>query len=554
MSRQDPPRHEDLTAREREVLAMVADGKTNREIGAALFISESTAGVHVSNIMGKLGAGSRTEAVAIAFRGGLVEGSAFSVDRTAPPELTDGTAHEAPEPTGWRGRLRGQWRRHPRASAIAAGAVVVLSAITAALAFAVLVGDRPTGGVVETSGASPSPTVVASTSLNPTTVASASRSPTGEATDASTPGATGSPSTEPPAAPAPTPAPNARTWTATGEMLTPRQYQTATLLLDDTVLVVGGASIVSTGGLHPLRSTERYDPSNESWSATGNMATSRISHTATLLPDGRVLVTGGQDRAGNALASVELYDPGSGSWTTTESMAVGRALHTATLLSDGRVLVAGGRSGFHAAETLDSAELYDPDSDSWTSTAPMERARGGQTATLLPDGDVLVAGGVDVTGPLFSAELYDPSRGAWTATGTMDWARGGHTATLLPNGWVLVAGGEGPLAGAELYDPGAGSWAATGNMGDPRCGHTANLMPDGKVLVAGSTCSSDRLASAELYDPISGSWSIAGDMIVTRSFQTATLLTDGAVLVAGTPGSSSGPQISAELYVGPRGR
>ncbi len=181
--------------------------------------------------------------------------------------------------------------------------------------------------------------------------------------------------------------------------------------------------------------------------------------------------------------------------------------------------------------------------NTWSPTAsPMSVARTGQTATLLPDGDVLVAGGGTNT-----ADLYDPSTGVFTATGSMSVARTNATATLLPNGNVLVAGGVDSrgqqVATADLYDPTTGTFTPTGSMHTARSGQTATLLDDGKVLVAGGGCNHhgscdagsflDNLSSAELYNPKTGSWSITGSMHFEREYFTATLLGDGDVLAAG---------------------
>jgi hypothetical protein len=237
---------------------------------------------------------------------------------------------------------------------------------------------------------------------------------------------------------------------------------------------------------------------------TGSLATAHDSHTATLLPNGKVLVAGGVNGPGDqtATAIAELYDPASGTWTATGSLVTARYVHSATLLPNGKVLVAGGfndSSGY-----LASAELYDPASGIWTATGSLATARLLHTATLLPNGQVLVAGGSNGSSNRFaSAELYDPASGTWTATGSLATARLRHTATLLPNGQVLVTGGVNSSgvasASAELYDPASGSWAATGNLAAARIDHTATLLPNGQVLVAGGNDGSNALASAELY-------------------------------------------------------
>jgi hypothetical protein len=346
-----------------------------------------------------------------------------------------------------------------------------------------------------------------------------------------------------------TPVAQAAAWTATGSMVEARSGQTATLLSDGKVLVAGG------GGTD-LASAELYDPSSGTWTATGSMVEARAAYAATLLPDGKVLVAGGSSGAvGDApppgLVSAELYDPDTGTWTATGSMDEAHCSPTATLLGTGKVLVAGGIN-CSSYDALATAELYDPGSGTWSAAEGMVEARSGHTATLLLNGNVLVAG--SGSGSLASAELYDPTSGQWTATGAMLEGRISHTATLLLEGKVLVAGsmsGTGASPSAELYDPSTGQWSATGAMHESRLGHTATLLPGGRVLVAGGTNSvidgGQASASAELYDPATGSWTATAGMLEAFG-HTATLLGDGTVLVTGGGAGGSGPLASAELY------
>jgi galactose oxidase-like protein len=247
------------------------------------------------------------------------------------------------------------------------------------------------------------------------------------------------------------------------------------------------------------------------WEYTGSLKTARFHHTATLLPDGRVLVAGGQDRS-DSLASAELYDPATATWSDTGSLNTPRDSHTATLLPNGMVLVAGGENDrLHA---LASADLYDSATGTWSATGSLNTARYDHTATLLPNGMVLVAGGNP--GELDSAELYDPATGTWSLTGSLNDGRADHVETLLPNGMVLVADGTPfPLASAELYDPTTGIWSLTGSLNAPRKDHAATLLPNGMVLVTAGARGYGKapLASAELYDPgivVSGRGSIDG--------------------------------------------
>ena len=345
---------------------------------------------------------------------------------------------------------------------------------------------------------------------------------------------------------------SAAIWTLTGAMLERRDAHTATLLRDGRVLVAGGTN--DKDGASRLATAELYDPATGSWTATGRMTEARQWHTAVLLSDGSVLVAGGVAQDGVS-ASAERYEPANGAWHSTGAMTDGRYLQTATLLADGRVLVAGGLSADN--DGLRSAELYDPTTGTWTVTGSMAEGRFGHTATLLPDGKVLVAGGDGPGGVRTTAELFDPRTGTWSPTGRMVIGRRLHSATLLPNGTVLVAGGVPPHASvtarieasAEIYDPTSGSWTATGSMAAERAGHTATLLRDGKVLVAGGSPGVGVLASTEVFDPSTGTWAATDDMDTGRIGQTATLLDDGDVLIAG--GGTSGVDdllASAELY------
>jgi N-acetylneuraminic acid mutarotase len=176
----------------------------------------------------------------------------------------------------------------------------------------------------------------------------------------------------------------------------------------------------------------------------------------------------------------------------------------------------------------------------WTTTGSLNTARTGHVATLLPDGEVLVAGGGNAAGFLPSAELYDPATGKWTVSGSMATARGQQTGTLLPNGEVLVAGGisngSSCTATAEIYNPSTGQWTTTGRMTKSRSNHTATLLKDGLVLVAGGLCNggfSYPDNSAELYDPSTGTWKATGSMNIARVNTAATLLRNGQVLIEG---------------------
>ena len=286
-------------------------------------------------------------------------------------------------------------------------------------------------------------------------------------------------------------------------------------------------------------------PANPSFTAVGSMTTARWFHTATLLGNGKVLIAGGTTATFAALNTAELFDPATGTFTTLSStMSAIRFYHTATLLPNGKVLIAGGSNGNNAA--TNRADLFDPASNTFTALPNgMTSTRDRHTATLLPSGKVLIAGGYGSGSPLTSgisntAELFDPASGTFTPVpNTMTSARDNHTATLLPSGKVLLAGGDDGNMGvfpstAELFDPAAGTFTALPLMISPRLDGTATLLPTGKVLLAGGYTNVGATNTAELFDPTAGTFMVvASSMNSVRYAHTATLLPDGMVLVAG---------------------
>jgi hypothetical protein len=291
------------------------------------------------------------------------------------------------------------------------------------------------------------------------------------------------------------------------------------------------------------------------------MSTARADAGAVELRNGKVLICGGTSTGlvGGVLASAELYDPATRSFSPTGSMGDARQGHTITMLNDGRVLVAGGARNVGFRAELASAEIYDPQTGTFSSTGSMSKPREGHTATLLRDGRVLIAGGSpNGTTTTDSAEIYDPSSGSFQPAGHMTVPREAHVAVLLLNGQVLIAGGgRGGMPGGyisyqngELFDPNTGSFNAIASpMHSDRVGPAAVLLQDGRALIVGgksgkvltagrfggtrNIASFAPLNTAEYYDPESHSFIKAPDMSVPHYLGTATLLNDGSVLVVG---------------------
>jgi Galactose oxidase, central domain len=338
---------------------------------------------------------------------------------------------------------------------------------------------------------------------------------------------------------------NPFTFTLTTSMPKGRDGHTATLLNSGKVLVAAGNVGDATAVL--------YDPTTATWGFTGNLSTGRWLHTATLLSDGKVLVAGGADSSRFGFAShIEVYDPATGIWTVSARLVTNRVAHTATLLQNGKVLIAAGSTKRSRALPTSAAELYDPSSGTSTATGSLSTARYSSSATLLANGKVLVAGGATGEsgfGQVASAELYDPATGAWTFTGSMSFARSLHTATLLRNGQVLVAGGlsnQVPLQSAELYNPSTGTWTVTGALNNPRFSAEALRLPNGNVLLAAGGFPFH--VATELYNPATALWTLAGDLATTNAGAPGTLLQNGEVLLEG--GLDANGALTAAAQVG----
>lgn len=352
--------------------------------------------------------------------------------------------------------------------------------------------------------------------------------------------------------------------TTTATLNVARQHHSATLLSDGRVLFTGGAG---TNGI-PLNSAEIFDPVTEQCTVLpATMKSARADHTATLLNDGRVLIVGGADIGGTGgimTNTAEIFDPTNGTFTLTGSMSSPRGYHTATILgTNGKVLIAGGKSGSSGSTALNSAEIYDPTSGTFSpTTGNMNAQRYGHTANLLNDGTVLIAGGTTTS----SADIYVPSTANFTATGNMTAIRRYHTATLLPDNTVLFTGGQAgssltTLSSAEIYTPNAvpaqGSFAVAANpMNAQRQSHQANILANGKVFISGGSyyfgtfpnLTQFFLNSTEQYEYPDVFFSTTADMNAERFYHTATTLADGTnVLVAG--GSDGSTALSSiQMY------
>ncbi len=348
----------------------------------------------------------------------------------------------------------------------------------------------------------------------------------------------------------------------TADALLGRTLAAATVLADGRVLVSGGFGRLPNGNIVVSPAAQIYDPSTGTWSATGNMHLGRYAHTSTLLRDGRVLVAGGNKNSvdlGNTFGSLvtefaEVYDTVTGQFSNTNNtMNEQRSYHTATLLGDGRVLITGGDLGGN------TAELFDPVNLTFRRThTDMSGFRTHHTATLLQDGRVLLAGGGqfgcnNFERPYFSTEIYNPLTEQFSDSASMVVRRSDHQAALLPDGRVLITGGvtfnacrvTDPQDSAEIVDPAAGSSTLlASHMCSPRSSFQMVPLPDGHVLATGGYVQpGSRVATAcsDLFDPVSRTFTPTPPMSVARAGHVMVVLPDARVLTAlGSPNIDAG--------------
>lgn len=292
--------------------------------------------------------------------------------------------------------------------------------------------------------------------------------------------------------------PTSETWAHTGSMRSARITFPAVRLNDGKVLVEGGFG----NGTAILASAELFNPATGTWSPAGSLSVARYAHTATLLPDGDVLVTGGCTASAciPATAVSEIYHEATNTWSVTGSLNATRGEHGAVLLHSGQVMVVGGVTGGNLATP--TSEIYTPSTGKWTLAASTNAVHRYGATTVLGDGKVLLSGGVTGIGfpfkhALNSAELYDPVHNTWTSTGNMATARYQHSSTLLPDGTALIAGGAiaqvgcttncifAPTPTAEIFDESMGTFSSTSSLNRAVYDHSATTLSNGNVLVNG---------------------------------------------------------------------
>ncbi|HKE02368.1 MAG TPA: kelch repeat-containing protein [Planctomycetota bacterium] len=363
--------------------------------------------------------------------------------------------------------------------------------------------------------------------------------------------------------------------------LAPHAFFNAVPLASGGILVTGGGNGIGGAG---SASAEVYDPKTAEFAATANLPAARAGGVAIRLNDGRVLLAGGLDGTGAVTAACELYDPSTNTFAATGSLLTGRALFAGAKLADGRVLVCGGSTSVSGTDVVSqllalvsnatsSAETYNPATGTWSGAAAMPATRSGHIAAALPDGRVLVAGGVQpgilgIPQFLTTASRYNPTTNAWNATASMGTSgRALSSAAVLNDGRVMVAGGlnanilaltASAVADVSIFNNANNTWQNGPNLSAGRYTHTLTTLPDGRVVAAGgltgtvsTTMAPTTLASVEAYTPAPSAWAPLFDMLEPRSAAGAALTPDGKRIVVIGGANDFGPidPPTSELYV-----
>jgi Kelch motif/Collagen triple helix repeat (20 copies) len=283
----------------------------------------------------------------------------------------------------------------------------------------------------------------------------------------------------------------------------------------------------------------------DSWIAATSMHEPRERAVAASLPDGQVLVAGGENETGE-LATAEIYDPSTNTWAPVAPMNEAREGAAAASLPNGDVLVAGGEG---ESGKLDTAEIYDPSTNTWTAVAPMNEAREGAGAASLPDGDVLVAGGDNA---LNTSEIYDPETDIWSPAESFAVGRDFATAATLPNGEVLLMGGKDgsgqALASVERFDVSTEEWSGGTPLLEARDFATAATLPNGEVLLVGGHNETGYLETTESFSQPLSTWTPSSPISVGREGALAAPLPGGGVLVAGGEDAAHEYLANAEIF------
>lgn len=348
-------------------------------------------------------------------------------------------------------------------------------------------------------------------------------------------------------------------WGKQGALITPRCYHTANLLSTNKVLIAGGQ-----GG---LETCELYDVATGFFSSTASMKNARFYHTSVTLADNRVLIIGGTNGFSGTLNTCEIYDPATETFSSTGNMNYHRFYHTSTLLDDGRVLVAGGYGISHAGliaqnespAYLTSCEIYDPTTEIWSTTGSLAVARNQHGATLLSGGNVLVAGGINKNWvyeyeSLDSVEIFDIGTETWSEVASMNYKRDNVNVILMPDSKVFVSNGS---SGAdrsysntcEVYDPTADTWTQKSNLNYNRHYHLADMLNNNQIIAVGGYdygANGGTVGKTEIYDIISDTWTISDNTETPVVFNTITNIDEDNILILG--GLNGGYSANSEIF------